>query len=185
MFRGEPPKRIAVVGCGGAGKSTFSKCLGEALGLPVIHLDSFFWRPGWEETHSEEWGRVVSELVRREAWIMDGNYGGTMDKRLAASDAAVFLDMPRILCLRRVVERRLRYARKSRPDMAAGCPERLDWKFLKYVWNYPKTRRPGILRKLENLPEDKEAVVLRSAGEVREFLRRMAEARDPGVPDSF
>ncbi len=168
-------RRIVVIGCRGAGKSTFSRRLGEALGLPVIHLDSFFWNPGWEETHTEEWERIVGELIGREEWVMDGNYGGTMDMRLAAADAAIFLDMPRSLCLRRVIERRVRFAGKPRPDMASGCPERLGWQFLKYVWDYPKSRRPGILRKLESLPEGKEAVVLRSPGEVRDFLREVGQ----------
>lgn len=163
-----------MVGCGGAGKSTFSKRLSEILGLPAIHLDSFFWKPGWVETEPGEWESKVTELTRHEKWILDGNYGGTMDVRLAASDAAIFLDMPRFLCLRRVVERRLRYHRISRPDMAPGCPERLDWQFLKYVWNYPKTRRPGILQKLEAMPEEKETFVLRSPAEAEEFLREAA-----------
>jgi adenylate kinase family enzyme len=104
-----------------------------------------------------------------------------MDMRLAASDAAVFLDMPRLTCLRRVIERRFRYRRTPRPDMAAGCPERLERQFLKYVWDYPKTRRPGILRKLESLPEEKETFVLRSPGEVRDFLLRVAGTRNTGT----
>lgn len=166
----EGHRRISVVGCGGAGKSTFSKRLGELLGLPVVHLDSFFWKPGWEETHPEEWENVVGELIRRGEWVMDGNYGGTMDMRLAASDAAVFLDMPRVLCLRRVIERRIRFAGKPRPDMAPGCPERIEWSFLKYIWDYPKTRRPGILAKLEAMPEGKESFVLRNPGEAEGFL---------------
>lgn len=119
-------------------------------------------------------GEKVGELIRGEEWIMDGNYGGTMDMRLAAADAAIFLDMPRYMCLRRVISRRLRYAGKPRPDMASGCPERLEWQFLRYVWDYPKSRRPGILRKLESLPKEKETFVLRSSGEVRGFLLRVA-----------
>lgn len=163
-------KKILIVGRGGAGKSTFSKSLGEMLGLPVIHLDSFFWKPNWRESSKDEWRRTVEELIRCEAWVMDGNYGGTMDMRLAACDAAIFLDMPRILCLRRVISRRIRFAGKSRPDMAPGCHERVEWQFLKYIWDYPKTRRPGILEKLEALPEEKPTFVLRSPEEAREFL---------------
>lgn len=173
----EGRRRVVVVGCGGAGKSTFSKRLGELLGVPVVHLDSFFWKPGWTETPKEEWEARVADLVRLDAWVMDGNYGGTMEMRLAASDAVVFLDLPRFLCLRRVLERRLRFAGKPRPDMAPGCPERLDLEFLKYVWNYPKTRRPGVLARLEDLPDEKEVLVLRSPREVEGLLRTL-EQRD-------
>ncbi len=171
----EGARRISVVGCGGAGKSTFSKRLGEILDIPVIHLDSFFWKPGWEEPPRDEWGKIVAELIGREAWVMDGNYGGTMDARLAASDAAVFLDMPRSTCLRRVVSRRFRYAGKPRPDMAPGCPEKVEWQFLKYVWNYPKTRRPGVLARLEAMTEGKETFVLWGPDEVRDFLREVGK----------
>ena len=55
-------KKILVIGSGGSGKSTFSRRLGEKLGLPVVHLDQLYWRPGWVETPKVEW----VEIVRRE-----------------------------------------------------------------------------------------------------------------------
>lgn len=170
MIRAET-KKVLVIGCGGAGKSSLSRRLGEVLDLPVVHLDAHYWKPDWRETPAEEWERKVAELAGRDEWVMDGNYGGTMDIRLARAEIVVFLDMPRSLCLWRVVARRLRHARRSRPDMAPGCPERLEWQFLKYVWNYRKTRRPRVLEKLENLPPEKRVFVLRSPDEVRRFLR--------------
>ncbi len=47
-------KRLAIVGCAGAGKSTLARLLGQILGLPVFHLDALFWRPGWVETPLDE-----------------------------------------------------------------------------------------------------------------------------------
>ena len=39
-------KRILVIGCCGAGKSTFSKELSAKLNLPLVDLDRLFWKPG-------------------------------------------------------------------------------------------------------------------------------------------
>ena len=135
-------QKILVIGSGGAGKSTFSAKLGVQLGLPVLHLDAYFWRAGWVEPDKDEWRQTVERLTAKEAWIMDGNYGGTLDIRLAACDTVIFLDMPRYLCLWRILRRRLRFHGQTRPDMAAGCGEHLTWEFIRYVWHYPTARRP-------------------------------------------
>ncbi len=79
-------KKIIVIGSGGAGKSTFSRRLGEVTGIPVIHLDQLYWRPNWEKTPAPEWEAAVAELVRGETWIMDGNFGGTREIRMRAAD---------------------------------------------------------------------------------------------------
>lgn len=121
--------RVLVVGSAGAGKTTFAVRLAALLDLPLIHLDFEYWRPGWQPKPSDEWPMRVDELIAREAWVMDGNYGGTMERRLTRADAAVFLDVNRVRCLWRVVVRSLRYWRRSRPDLPPGCSERLDWGF--------------------------------------------------------
>lgn len=133
--------KVLVIGPGGAGKSTLARRLGEVLDLEVIHLDQFYWGAGWIEPAKEEWEKTVQRLVERDSWVMDGNYGGTMDPRFAAADAVIFLDFPRNVSIRRVLSCGLRYAGKSRPDMAPGCPERVTFGFLKYLWRYP-TERP-------------------------------------------
>jgi adenylate kinase family enzyme len=171
-------RKILVIGSGGAGKSTLAARLGEILGIEVIHLDTLYWKPGWREGSRPEWTETVRRLAGREAWIMDGNYGSILDLRLAAADAVIFLDLPRSLCIRRVVSRRLRYARSSRPDMAPGCSERLDPEFLRYLWKYPTERRPGILRKLELASSEKTVILLRSPEEVSWFV---ADLEWPGL----
>ena len=165
-----------MIGSGGAGKSTFAARLGAVTGLPVVHLDACYWRAGWEPTPKDEWARAVDEIASRDAWIMDGNYGGTMERRLAACDTVVFLDLPRAICLWRVTRRALRYRGRSRPDMAPGCPERLTWEFARWVWDYPRRRRPGILARLDALAGAKRVVVLRSTREVERFLRDVRPA---------
>lgn len=163
-------RRVLVIGSGGAGKSTFAAQLGARTGLPVIHLDTQYWRAGWQESPREEWAARVDELLAGDAWIMDGNYSGTLERRLAACDTVVFLDLPRALCLWRVVARCARYRGRTRPDMAEGCPERLTWEFARWVWTYKRQRRPGVLKRLKELGEGQRFFILRSPREVRRFL---------------
>lgn len=119
-------KKILIIGSGGVGKSTLARELGTILGLEVIHLDTWYWNPGWVETPKAEWQSIVQDLTLPESWIMDGNYSGTLDLRLSVADTVIFLDFTRILCLARVIKRRFMYAGQSRPDMASDCPERLN-----------------------------------------------------------
>ncbi len=165
-------KRVAIIGSGGAGKTTLAHALAERTGLPVIHLDRLYWNAGWVETPYDRWLERQNEFLTQECWIVDGNYGSTMDVRLAAADTVIFLDISRLRCLWRVVKRRVKYHNRSRPDMTEGCPERLTWEFLQFVWGYPKTRRPVILEKLGRL-ENKQVVYLQSVGEVETFLTRL------------
>lgn len=163
-------KRVLVIGSGGAGKSTFAPRLGERLGLPVIHLDKAFWHLGWVETPKDEWKQKVVELCGGDSWVMDGNYSGTLEVRLEACDTVIFLDLPRVLCTWRVLKRVVMYRNTSRPDMAEGCRERIDLKFLYWVWSYPDRRRPKILARLDELAVSKKIYRLSSSVEVERFL---------------
>jgi adenylate kinase family enzyme len=163
-------RRVLVIGSGGAGKSTLATRLGGRLGLPVIHLDALYWNAGWVATPPEDWARAVADVIARDEWVVDGNYGGTLDARLAACDTVVFLDLPRLVCLWRVVRRWIRYRGHTRPDMAAGCDEQIDAEFLRWIWTYPARRRPGILARLATLTGGQRVVVLRSRREVEAFL---------------
>ncbi|MCM3388788.1 DNA topology modulation protein [Ureibacillus chungkukjangi] len=169
-------KRIAIIGSGGAGKSTLARKLGKLLKIEVFHLDALFWKPGWVGASREEQKMVQSELVENEYWIFDGNYGGTMDIRLNKADTVIFLDFPRTLCAYRIIKRRFQYRNKTRPDMGEGCDERLDLEFLKWVWNFPKTKRLEILRKLESFSSNKEIIILTSPKEIKRFLHTIETA---------
>ncbi|MFI7074130.1 adenylate kinase [Micromonospora sediminicola] len=99
-------RRILVVGSSGAGKSTLAGELARRLDLPLIHLDRHYWRPGWTAPDPAEFRAEVAALAARPAWVMDGNYGGTLDLRLPRADALVFCDPSRARCLTRVLRRR-------------------------------------------------------------------------------
>lgn len=166
-------KRILVIGSGGSGKSTLTRQLGERLQIDVKHLDQLYWRPGWQEPPKEEWLERVNELTTAGSWILDGNYGGTLKVRIERCDTIVFLDLPRLVCLWRILKRRLLYRNRSRPDMAEGCQEKIDWEFVSWVWNYSRRSRPKVVQLLREHAETKQIVWLRSRAEVKKFLRSL------------
>lgn len=142
-------KRILVIGSSGAGKSTLAKRLHGVTGLKLIHLDRYYHKPNWGKPTEEEWLQTVTELITEDEWIIDGNFGGTMETRMTRCDTVIWLDLPRSLCTWRILKRTVTYWKKNRPDMAEGCNERFDWEFIKYVWNFPRDTKPRILARLE------------------------------------
>lgn len=162
-------RRVLIIGSGGSGKSTLARQLGVQLGLPVVHLDQHYFAPGWVEPSPGEWADTVGHLIAQEAWVMDGNYGGTMAQRIAAADTVIFLDRSRWLCLWRVAARWLRHLGRTRSDMAPGCPERIELAFVHYILAYPATRRPGVLARLENADHAR-VLRIRSGRELKAFL---------------
>ena len=136
------PQRILVIGCSGAGKSTLAKALAAHYSLPVVHLDAYYWQPGWIPLGAAEWAAEVERLIAAPAWVMDGNFSASMARRAEFADAIVHVDFPRWLCLWRILRRVVFSYGRTRPDMAPGCPEKFDWEFLKWVWNFRRRSRP-------------------------------------------
>ena len=166
-------KRILVIGCCGAGKSTLSRKLARITGLPLIHLDQEYWQPNWVESDPADWEAKVETLIQDDSWIIDGNYGGTMPKRLTRADTVVFLDRSRWVCLYRVLKRTSLHYGQARSELPEGCRERFDWEFLKYVYRFQLDRRPGILRNLEDLSPEKQVFHMKSDKEVTQFLHSL------------
>lgn len=162
-------RRVVVLGCGGSGKTTFATKLGRGTSLPTIHLDELFWNPGWVPTPEDEFVARQAEEVARETWIIEGDYAGSLEVRTARADTVIFLDLPRRICLRRVILRRLRRRDGSSP--APGCPQKVDLEFLRWIWRWRRDRRPIALAKLEEHASGAHKVVLTSPREVEAFLR--------------
>ena len=164
-------QRIMIMGCCGAGKSTLSKKLHQITGIELIHLDQYYWNENWVETEPKKWKNTVENLASKEAWIIDGNYGGTLDIRTKKADTIIFLDFPTIICMKRVLHRTWKYHKKTRPDMTEGCNERFDLDFLHYVATFNLRRRKKLLQKLEVLKKKKAVHILQSDRQVRAFLK--------------
>ncbi len=164
-------RRLLVMGCSGNGKSTLSRHLSGHLGLLHISCDrDIFWLSGWKLRPRPEIAERMSAFVAGDRWIIDGNSPGTLPLRLPRADAVIWLRFPRLVSLTSVVKRWLRYRGKVRPEMAEGCPEKIDAKFLSYIWNFERAESPEIVRHLEAARIDLPVIVLKSYRETNRFL---------------
>jgi len=159
-----------IIGCCGAGKSTLSKKLHDKLQLELFHLDRYYWKPNWVETPKSEWEPIVRDLAAKESWIIDGNYGSTLDIRIARADTIIYMDYATPICLYRVISRAITHYGKSRSDMTEGCPERIDFNFLHYVATYNMLRRKSQLAKVMKVSDQKQCIILKNDREVKQFL---------------
>ena len=105
---------------------------------------------------------------------MDGNYSTTLAWRLMFCDLVIWFELPRLLCLWGVLSRFVRFRHKSRPDMGQACPEKIDWEFIRYTWDFKKTHGPMSLRMIES--SGKPLVVFRSRRDARRYLEGVANA---------
>ena len=135
--------KIAVLGFSGCGKSTLAQKLGEKYQLPVLHLDSVQFAANWVERELEDKLRDVAAFMdSHDSWVMDGNYSNLLqERRLEEADRIIMLELNRFVCLWRILKRWLTYKGSSRPDMAAGCEEKVDWEFLRWVLHDGRTKK--------------------------------------------
>lgn len=138
----------------GVGKSSFARKLAEKSAIPFYHLDTCFWKPGWVESSHKEFSEDQQGLVEQDHWIIEGNYSATYEIRRQRADTIIYLELPLAICLYRVVKRRIMYQGKSRPDMAHGCPEKLDKGFLTFIISTYRARKGKIRKRMEQFIEE-------------------------------
>jgi adenylate kinase family enzyme len=165
-------RRVIVTGLAGSGKSTFSLALAAKTGLPVIHLDLHFWKPGWVAPSETEWREKQCGVLADNAWIADGNYHETLDLRLERADTVVFLDPPWWLCAGRAFLRGFRMPSELPEgcDYSAWLRLRDEWRLAVRIW---RKRRSEPEHEHEIISQHGQHValhVLRSKRAVREFL---------------
>lgn len=170
--------RIMVIGPCGAGKSTAAARLADLTHLPLIHMDKLNWQPGWVETETQELRKKVAAAAAGDRWIIEGNYGGTMELRLARATLVLYLDYPIPLCLWRIVRRIWRYRGRTRPDMTEGCEESLNIAFLWYVAGWRWGPGPRTEAKLEG--HEAKIVRLRTPAALESWIAQtLTESRAP------
>lgn len=159
-----------IIGSGGAGKSTLARELGKKLNTEVLHLDNLLWEPNWKQVPRDRQKIIQENIVKNDQWIIDGNYGATMDIRLQSADTIIFIDISRVICIYRAIKRMFQYRNKVRPDMVEGNHERFDLNFYKWIWHYPKDKKPEIIDKLNEMRNEKKIIILKSPKEVQRFI---------------
>jgi adenylate kinase family enzyme len=160
-------QRILVIGCCGAGKSTFAKELSSKLDLPLVHLDRLFWKPGWIEQEELVFAELLQTEVARDEWIIDGNYLKYLPLRLKYADTVIFLNLNRWVCTWRVLKRWI----LQEGYQAVGCPQKVDLPFIKYVfWDYPQRDRAKALELKDRYSSSVNWVVLENSIEINEWM---------------
>jgi adenylate kinase family enzyme len=156
-------RRICVVGCSGSGKSTLSQALCRKLNLTYISMDSeIFWLPGWKLRPRPEALERMKAFVAGERWIIDGNSAGSLQLRLARAELVIWMRPPRYVSVYGILSRWWKYRGQVRPEMPEGCPEKIDWPFFRYVWNFEKKDVPQLEAQFALARSDLPIVVLRS-----------------------
>ena len=166
--------KIAVMGYSGSGKSTLARVLGERYGVEVLHLDAVQFLPGWEIRPDEDKARMVREFLdTRDGWVVDGTYSKlSFQRRLEEADCVVLLLFGRFTALWRVTKRYLTHRGKSRPDMAEGCPEKLDAEFIWWVLHKGRGRRDRDRWRRIAVQYSEKTVFLRNQRQIDAFLQK-------------
>lgn len=175
IYSGKEYKRIMVIGCSGSGKSTFSRKLAEITDLPLIHLDATFWQENWTHLSRGKFDAMLESEVEKDRWIIDGNYNRTLEMRLNYADMVIDFRVPRYLCLVGVVKRYFKYRNTNRPDMAEGCNEKIDFDFLKFIWNFNKKDLPQNDLKIKKYPNATH-IIFTNRKQSEEFLNEIQSA---------
>ena len=157
-------KKVIVIGCPGSGKSTVSRALHNKTGIPLYHLDMMYWNADKTTVEKSIFLERLSAVLEKNEWIIDGNYGSTMELRMAACDTVIFLDYPLDICLDGIKERR----GKPRSDMPWIETEE-DAEFIEFIKNYNEQQKPKVLELLEKY-SDKNIVVFKSREQADAFL---------------
>ena len=163
--------KLAVLGYSGSGKSTLAQRLGERLCLPVLHLDTVFWLPGWNERDRGECADLVRQFMEQDSWLIEGVYSKFhFDARMEQADQIILVTLPRVNCFFRALRRYFLYRGKSRPDMTEGCPEKFDWEFAKWlIWKgHTRERRQLLENTVRRYPG--KVVILRSQRDIDRLL---------------
>jgi adenylate kinase family enzyme len=172
-------ERVAIVGCGGSGKSYVARELGRLLDLPVTHLDAVHFDERWNPLPVERFEAAQRELVAAPRWVIDGNYHSTIQVRLAAADTVVFMDLPTLACLWGVLSRQVRHGRGQ--NHSNGVYNRITREVLRYVLGYRRTMRRRVLEKIDQHASGARVIALTSRGQTRHFLRQVASSASPSA----
>ena len=162
-------KRIMVIGCPGSGKSAFSRELHSKTGIPLYHLDMMNWNADRTTVEKRVFLERLSNVLEKDEWIIDGNYGSTMELRMQRCDTIIFLDYSLDVCLDGISKRK----GKPRSDIPWKEPEHDDEEFIRFIKNYNSQSRPQVMALLEKYSY-KDIIILKSRNEASVFLSKIS-----------
>ena len=128
--------RIAILGGGGAGKSTLARRIGASLGLPVVHLDRVVFGPGWSRVETSVARANLAEMIASGSWVVEGSYAELADMTLPRADLVIWLDQPAWLRLYRSWRKTRIHRGRPRADRPDDCEEGFGWTYVRLVLNF-------------------------------------------------
>lgn len=161
-------KKIIVIGCPGSGKSTFSKSLHKITKIPLYHLDMLFWNEDKTTVEKSIFLERLSTILEKEEWIIDGNYGSTMELRMEKCDTVIFLDYPLEVCLNGIKERK----GKPRSDMPWIESDEEDAEFVDFIKNYNSQSKPKVIELLDRYSH-KDIIIFSTRTQAEDFLTKI------------
>ena len=177
-------QRVMIVGQPGSGKTTLARELGKRTELPVIHIDTIHWQPGWIERSKDEKTRLCHEVEARDRWIFEGGHSVTWDSRIARADLLIWIDRSWPLRFWRVLLRALIRRGRARPDLPENCPERLGNlpEFFNFMWITRKSARSKMKQLAASAPSTCHVVCLRSNRQTKLFLESVEKSLGAEMP---
>ena len=168
----ENARRINIIGASGTGKSTLARQLAEVYKLPIVYMDYIAHTKRYNPLYDQPaFLKKIHEECMKNEWIMEGVYASsTLQNRMEKADVTLYLDYPRRIYLFRVFKRRIQYRNKSREEMPTDWKERLDFNFIKYVWNFKKVKKPIIDEELAKNPHSN-IIILKQPKDTKKLLK--------------
>lgn len=159
--------KVIVIGCPGSGKSTFSRALHELTYLPLYHLDLLNWNSDKTTVSKATFLERLQNVIALDKWIIDGNYGSSIELRMKECDTVFFLDYSVEVCIDGIKQRQ----GKTRSDMP-WIETEVDEELIEFIRNYNTQSKPKILELLKKYSE-KDIVVFKSRIEAEEYISNM------------
>lgn len=163
--------KILVLGNSGSGKSTLTITLAKKMNIEYLHLDTLVYKHNWDIPEYEQMELIVNDFIKKENWIMDGNFINNALSRYQECDTIFFLDINRFICLYSVLKRKRIYQGKKRESRSDLVDERITFSYLKWVFiDYYKTSRKKILEFIKNNPS-KKIVIFKNRKQVNNYIK--------------
>src|SRR5581483_9381761 len=141
------PKKFALIGLPGSGKSTFASRLGKMLGIPVHHLDRHMFEPGGKKRDKQEFIQIQKTMLDEDAWVVEGCSFSTFEMRFARADVLIYFHFSRLVCCWRLFKRLFNYKKDF------GGLRAINLELLKYTWNFDKEKRARIEELRKKYPQ--------------------------------